>query len=53
LIISRSSPTSLSVYLAEIAGITIIGYARRSSFRIYTYPNRITITKDIELMPSN
>ncbi len=53
LIISRSSPTSLSVHLAELAGITIIGYARQSSFRIYTYPNRISLTKDVELMPSN
>ncbi len=41
IIISRTSPSSMSVTLAQKWGITIIGYARRTSFRIYTHPYRI------------
>ncbi|GIV66013.1 MAG: formate dehydrogenase accessory sulfurtransferase FdhD [Chloroflexota bacterium] len=40
-VISRSSPTSLSIQLADQYGITLIGYARRSQFNIYTHPQRI------------
>lgn len=39
--ISRTSPTSLSVQMAEQLGITLIGYARRTSFKLYTHPDRI------------
>ncbi|KPL82796.1 hypothetical protein SE15_12135 [Thermanaerothrix daxensis] len=38
---SRTSPTALSIRLAEQYGITLIGYARRSQFNIYTHPERI------------
>jgi FdhD protein len=41
IVISRTSPTSLSVHMAEFLGITVIGYARREGFKIYTYPQRI------------
>ncbi len=40
-VISRTSPSSLSIQLAEQYGITLIGYARRSKFNIYTHPHRI------------
>lgn len=40
-VISRTSPTSMSVKLAERWGITLIGYARRNRFNIYTHPDRI------------
>lgn len=40
-IASRNSPTSLSVSLAEATGITLIGYVRRSSMRVYTHPQRL------------
>lgn len=40
-VVSRTSPTSLSTALAEQLGITIIGYARRSQFSVYTHPERI------------
>lgn len=43
LVISRTSPSSLAIALAEFTGITIIGYSRRSSFRIYTHPDRIEV----------
>lgn len=40
-IISRTSPSSLSIELADKWGITLIGYARRNKFRVYTHPERI------------
>jgi len=41
IVISRTSPTSMSVDLAEKWGITLIGYARRDQFNLYTHPSRI------------
>jgi len=41
IVISRTSPSSLSVEIAEKAGITLIGYARRDRFIIYTHPERV------------
>jgi FdhD protein len=42
--VSRTSPTSLSVRLAEAWNVTLIGYARGSRFRIYAHPERMRIT---------
>lgn len=42
-VISRTSPSSLSIQMAQQLGITLIGYARRNRFRIYTHPERIII----------
>jgi FdhD protein len=41
IVISRTSPTSMSVELADKWGITLIGYARRDRFNLYTHPERI------------
>jgi FdhD protein len=41
-VISRTSPSSLSIELAQRWGITLIGYARRNRFRVYTHPQRIS-----------
>jgi FdhD protein len=41
LIISRTSPTSLSVELGRAWNITVIGYARGNTFRVYSAPERI------------
>jgi len=41
IVISRTSPTSLSVQLAEAWGVTLIGYTRRRSFRVYTGEERV------------
>jgi FdhD protein len=46
-VISRTSPSSLSIQLAQRWGITLIGYARRNRFRVYTHPQRI-IKNEIE-----
>ena len=41
MVVSRSSPTSLSVRLAQQLGITLIGYAHRDRFNVYTCPERV------------
>jgi FdhD protein len=41
IVISRTSPSSLSIEMAHRLGITLIGYARRNSFNIYSHPHRI------------
>lgn len=42
-VISRTSPSSMSVELAEQAGITLIGYAKRHRFNVYTHPERLNV----------
>ncbi|MDH7487052.1 MAG: formate dehydrogenase accessory sulfurtransferase FdhD [Anaerolineae bacterium] len=41
LVASRTSPTSLSVPLAEAWGITLIGYVRGQRMDVYTHPGRL------------
>jgi FdhD protein len=43
LVVSRTSPTTLSVDLAQAWGITLIGYTRRRSFRVYTGQERVVL----------
>ena len=40
-LISRTSPTTLSIDAAKRLGITVIGYVRRQSFNLYTHPERV------------
>jgi FdhD protein len=42
-IVSRKSPTSLSVELARAWGITVVCYARRQSFRVYSHRERLQL----------
>lgn len=41
IVCSRTSPTSLSVALAEAWNMTIVGYVRQDRMRIYSHPERI------------
>jgi FdhD protein len=41
ILISRTSPSSLSIEMAERYGITLIGYARRDRFNVYSNGQRI------------
>ena len=41
ILISRTSPSSLSIEMAQRYGITLIGYARRNRFNVYTNPERV------------
>jgi FdhD protein len=43
IVISRTSPSSRSIEMSNILGITLIGYARRDAFTIYTHPERIVV----------
>jgi FdhD protein len=46
IIVSRTSPTSLSVELGRSWNITVIGYARGNTFRVYATPERITVEQN-------
>ena len=41
ILISRTSPSSLSIEMAERYGITLIGYARRQRFNVYSNGGRV------------
>lgn len=45
-VVSRTSPTSLSMEMARASGITLIGYTRRRSFRVYTGEERVVVEPD-------
>jgi len=45
-VISRTAASSLSIQMAHAWGITLIGYARRSQFRVYTHPERIVTVEN-------
>ena len=44
ILISRTSPSSLSIEMAERYGITLIGYARRNRFNVYSNAQRIGLS---------
>lgn len=41
LVASRNSPTSMSVTLARAWNITLVGYVRQRSMRVYAHPERL------------
>jgi FdhD protein len=41
IVISRTSPSSLSIEMAERYGITLIGYARKNRFNVYSNSQRV------------
>ena len=43
ILISRTSPSSLSIEMAERYGITLIGYARTHRFNVYSNPQRVEL----------
>lgn len=47
-IASRTSPTSLSVALADAWNITIVAYLRGSRMRVYTHPERVRLAPAIQ-----
>jgi FdhD protein len=48
IIASRTSPSSLSIELADAWGVTLIGYARRRRFNLYTHPERIRVVEETQ-----
>jgi FdhD protein len=51
IVVSRTSPTSLSIRLARAWNITVVGYARRDRLRVYSTPERL-ITQSAPLVES-
>lgn len=45
-IASRTSPTDMAVKMAEEAGITLVGYVRADSFKVYTHPEGLSTESD-------
>ena len=45
ILISRTSPSSLSIEMAEHYGITLIGYARKHRFNVYSNTKRVGLSK--------
>lgn len=43
IVCSRTSPTSLSVALAEAWNMTIVAYLRQDRMRVYTHPERLAL----------
>lgn len=41
ILISRTSPSSLSIEMAERYGITLVGYARKHRFNVYSHAQRV------------
>ncbi|MEM9773253.1 MAG: formate dehydrogenase accessory sulfurtransferase FdhD [Chloroflexota bacterium] len=47
IVLSRTSPTSLSVALAESWNMTIVGYLRQNRMRIYSHADRVRANQSI------
>ena len=47
ILVAVSAPTRLALRLADTAGITLIGIARRDGFEVFTHPGRIAGAKSI------
>ncbi len=47
IIASRKSPTSMSIVIAEAWNITLVGYARLGTLRVYTHPERLGYTESV------
>ncbi len=45
IVASRTSPTSLSVKMAQAWNITLVGYIRGSGMQVYTHPERLGYNK--------
>lgn len=45
ILISRTSPSSLSIEMAERYGITLVGYARRNRFNVYSNAQRVGLSE--------
>jgi FdhD protein len=45
IVASRTSPTALSVEMARAWGITLVGYVRQGSMRVYSHPERLGVDK--------
>ncbi len=47
LVVSRTSPTSLAIDMAQVRGITLVGYVRPPQLVVYTWPGRVRSNIDV------
>ncbi len=47
IVASRNSPTSMSIALAKAWNITLVGYVRKTSMRVYTHPERLGYSEPV------
>jgi FdhD protein len=38
-----SAPTALGIRVAQVCGLTLIGFARGAEFSVYSHPHRIEV----------
>ena len=48
-VLSRTSPTTRSIQQADLSGITLIGYARRTELYVYSHPERLLSPEGVGL----
>lgn len=48
IILSKSAPTTLALELAKDLGITAVGFVRNESMNIYTHPQRVLTSRQID-----
>jgi FdhD protein len=41
ILVAVSAPTRLAIRMADAAGMTLVGIARRDGFEVFTHPDRI------------
>jgi FdhD protein len=46
---SRTSPTSITLRLAQAWNICVVGYVRQGSMRVYTHPQRLGLPEPVEV----
>lgn len=52
IVASRTSPTSISLRLAQAWNICVVGYVRQGSMRVYTHPQRLGLPETVAVTPS-
>ncbi len=52
IVVSRTSPTSISLRLAQAWNICVVGYVRQGSMRVYTHPQRLGLPETVAVIPT-
>jgi len=50
IVVSRTSPSSLSIQMADELGITLIGYARRNQCNVYSHAERLLLPENFSVV---
>ncbi len=52
IVASRTSPTSITLRLAQAWNICVVGYVRQGGMRVYTHPQRLGLPETVEAISS-